>query len=84
MKQAVLPGGQAPFIAITMFAQLCHPQANEMEMGATLFIQMMREGHFLLTQPMARSTRILVSTPSTESCEWVTSRGHAFLINWES
>ena len=37
VKVTVLPDGQPPTVAFTVLAQLFHPKANEMEMGATLF-----------------------------------------------
>ena len=37
VKQKVIPDGQPPTVAFTVFAQLCGPKANETEMGAVLF-----------------------------------------------
>ena len=36
VKHTVLPDGQPPTVAFTVFAQLCGPKANETEMGAAL------------------------------------------------
>ena len=37
VKQKVIPDGQPPTVAFTVFAQLCGSKANETEMGAALF-----------------------------------------------
>ena len=37
MKHTVLPDGQPPTVALTVFAQLCDPKAKETEMGAAFF-----------------------------------------------